>query len=272
VDPGPFDAFSASTHSLLEGADSESAQIAEVQRTFFIFAAAAGKLEANSFEPTVNVSGRQQNVDLVRQFNERVAILEAIAHYADALSAFAKKDYQSGVDSAATKLDGSIVTLSTTTGGAGSEATAAAGYLATAVDALGHAIIEYERVRALRRAVALAQPGLSTLARLLVAGNDLIERQIGTYRDDILQDANATINANPSGFSRVEISALVAEPVSDANVSIVRLGELNKSVTLLPLTNQELADSLCSSAPSLTNLKELVSEAQRVAKFHAGLK
>lgn len=271
VDPGPFDAFSASTKNLLNGADQESADIAEIQRTFFVFAAAAGQFETNSFEPTVNVGGRQQNIDLVRQFGERIVILEAVGHYADALSAFAKKDYQTGVDSAATKLDGSIVSLSKAAG-AGSEAISAAGYLATAVDALGHAVIEYERAKALRRAMAIAQPGLTTLARLLVVGDDLIEKQIETYRDDVLKDANATINSNPSGFSRVEISALVAQPVLDANLSIDRLTVLNRSVALLPLSNQELADSLCAAAPNLTNLKQLASEAQRVAKFHAGLK
>ena len=76
VDPGPFDALSASTKSLLDGADRESVEIGEVQRTFFVFAAAAGKLEKDSFEPTVKVGGRQQNTDSVRQFNERIAILE----------------------------------------------------------------------------------------------------------------------------------------------------------------------------------------------------
>jgi hypothetical protein len=271
VNTGPFDAFSISTHSLLQGTDLVSLQIADVQRTFLIFAAAGGNLEQNSFEPTVDAGGHQQSIDLVRQFGERVAILEAVGHYADALTAFAKKDYQSAVDSASTKLDGSIVSLSKATG-AGSEATTAAGYLATAVDALGHAIIEYERVKSLRQAMGIAQPGLIVLARRLAAGDDLIAQQIARYRKDILDDANATINANHSGIARVQISALVATPMTDANESIARLSELDRAVTLLPTAHQEVMDSLCSTAPNLTNLKELVGEGQRVAKFHSGLK
>jgi hypothetical protein len=270
VDSGRFDAFSASTHDLLQGADVESVQIAEVQHTFLIFAAAAGKLDEQSFELNVVVGGHQQNIDLVRQFNERIAILQAIAHYADALTAFAKKDYQSGVDSASTQLDGSISNLSKMDGGSG--AATAAGYLATAVDALGHVVIEYQRVKGLQRAMSLAQPGLQTLAGLLVTGDELIEKQIEAYRKDILDDANATINANSGGFDRVEIAALVAEPITDAGLSIGRLGELNRGIALLPKAHQELSDSMCSSTSPLSNLKELVSEGQRVAKFHSGLK
>jgi hypothetical protein len=269
IDSGRFDAFSGSTRDLLQGADIESAQIAEVQRTFLIFSAAAGKLDEHSFEQTVTVGGHEQNIDLVRQFNERIAILQAIAHYADALTAFAKKDYQSGVDSASTKLDGSISNLSKM--GAGSGATTAAGYLATAVDALGHVIIEYQRVKGLQRAMSLAQPGLQTLAGLLVTGDELIDKQIEAYRKDILNDANATIASNPGGFDRVEIAALLVDPVSDASLSIGRLAELNRGIALLPIAHQELSDSMCSSTSTLSNLKEFVSEGQRVAKFHAGL-
>jgi hypothetical protein len=43
VDAGRFDAFSVASHRLLDGAEAEAAQIEEVQRTFFIFAAAAGE-------------------------------------------------------------------------------------------------------------------------------------------------------------------------------------------------------------------------------------
>jgi len=271
VNPAPFEAFANSTHGLLVGADVESVQIAEIQRTFFIFAASAGKLERNSFEPIIATGGRQHNIDLARQFNERVAILQAIAGYADALSAFAKKDYQSKVDAASARLDGSLVSLAHAAG-AGSEATGAAGFLATAVNALGHATIEYERVKGLRRAMGLAQPGLEKLAVLLVQGDDLIARQLRRYQDDILDDANATINASPSAISRVQVSALVAAPVSDATLSINRLAELNRSVALLPVANQELLDTLCTGSQKLSNLSQLVSEAQRLESFHAGSK
>ena len=83
---------------------------------------------------------------------------------------------------------------------------------------------------------------------------------------------NATIGASPSAISRVQISALIAAPVSDASLSISRLAELNRGVALLPVTNQELLDSLCTSSPKLSNLNQLVSEAQRLENFHAGSK
>jgi len=145
--------------------------------------------------------------------------------------------------------------------GSASPAASDAGYLAAAVNALGHALIEYERVKGLQRAMAIAQPGLQKLSDLLVTGDRLIAQQIATYRDDILTDANSTINANPSGLSRVEVTALVAGPVMDANLSIDRLDSFNRGILLVPSAHQELADSICSSGGALSDLKQLIAEA-----------
>jgi len=149
--------------------------------------------------------------------------------------------------------------------------TAAAGYLASAVDTLGHAIIEHERVKGLRRAMALAQPGLQTLAGLLAGGDELIAQQIVAYRNYILEDANDTINAAPAAINRVEIAAMVGGPVADANLAVKRLAQLNQGVRLIPAAHRELADSICEDRPGLASLKALLSEAQRVATFRAHL-
>jgi hypothetical protein len=270
IDAGRFEAFAAASHRLLDGAEAEAAQIQEVQRTYLAFAAAAGKLDEQSFEPQTAIAGGQRNFDLVRQFSERIAILNAIANYADALSAFARKDYQSGVDAAAVELDGSVAALGALMGPQWG-GTAAAGYLASAVDTLGHAIIEHERIKGLRRAMALAQPGLQTLAGLLASGDELIAQQIVAYRNYILEDANDTINAAPAAINRVGIAAMVGGPVADANLAVRRLAQINQGVRLIPAAHQELADSICEDRPGLASLKALLSEAQRVATFRAHL-
>jgi hypothetical protein len=77
-DPNPFDAFSLSTKSLTRRSRLRNRQISAKFNEYSSSSLGSGKTREGFLERTVNIGGRQRNIDLIRLSNDRIAIFEAM--------------------------------------------------------------------------------------------------------------------------------------------------------------------------------------------------
>jgi hypothetical protein len=174
---------------LTTSTESSYARVGHLQDTYMSVRPAAGKLTPNSFDPVAVENGKPQSFDLTPDLEIRIAGLKVLKNYADTLQAFAEKDYQTDVDSSAQALGASVNNLKALQT-ASASAKDAAGYLATAVSGLGHAYLEYEKVKTLNSVMLDAQPKILVLTTELVKVNDAIRSQFIIEQAGILNALN----------------------------------------------------------------------------------
>jgi len=120
----------------------------------------------------------------------RQAALGVLAAYTEVLAAFARKDYggERGPSDALARWKrpaaGGHVTAS-------AAAKQGAGVLATAVNGLGHVIIERMRRRPLRKAMDDAAPGIAAIVTFVKEINVLGATAATTMRDQMIRKANS---------------------------------------------------------------------------------
>jgi hypothetical protein len=88
--------------------------------------------------------------DLGARLRANSAALAVINEYLTALSAFANQDFQSELDADSTQLAASVKSFGSFEQRWAQHAAASSSYLATAIDGLGHAYIEHQRIAALQ--------------------------------------------------------------------------------------------------------------------------
>src|SRR5262245_17779874 len=197
IPTGRFDAFSEASRTAATASGATYARIEGLQRQYMVFNPAEGRLTLESFVPRVrDDQGQVRDFDLAPRLRVRESALQVLSDYADALQAFAKKDYQGDLDKATRNLDASVSSLASALGGA--DAGKAGGILATAVNELGRVAIERSRRTALEKAMEQAQPGVASLAGLVVSDNVLIAQAVTVMRGGILRAANGMRPAEPS--------------------------------------------------------------------------
>ena len=193
-----------------------------------------------------------------------------LVSYAEALAAFARKDYQGELDQATQSLGGSVQRLASIPT-ATAEVKQGAGVLATGVNALGRAIIDRMRKAALGKAMNEAAPGIQQIVTFVKDINSLAAVAVGGMRDDMLRKANGITPAD--GLARVQLNERVEAVVVESNTILARLKQINTAIDAIKPAHDEIREALVrdEGAP-LEKLKALVAEAKRLQRFYSTLK
>jgi hypothetical protein len=263
---GRFETLASAGHNLSQGTTDTYTRIEKLQRRYMVFNPAPGELTVDSFKPVID--GR--DFDLTSRLSFRESALNVLVTYVDALVAFVKKDYQSGLDKATQELGSSVANL---VGHVASsdEAKQAGGILATAVNGLGHALIEAERTKAVKNAMTTAQTGVATLATVIARDDERIKEAVVIMGKGIVRSAN---RMRPSAGSRErlsfddEVSGVIAESIEIQS----SLATLSKAATAFPKAHAEIRDSLDHPRSPLEQLQALAAEAKRLNTFYRSQK
>ncbi len=197
--------------------------------------------------------------------------LTVIENYLLALSSFSSKDFQSDLDKQVTKLAGSVKSFSNLPQPWAKTAAQNSGILATAIDGLGHAYIEHQRVVALERAMDTSQTPIEQLAAFVITNDNTVRDTLKQMEKYYLKDANLLRPRTP-GAERLAFDAYIAGVVDQFNDVQSTFVGLDGAVANLPKAHAELIRSMCSEKPSLDGLKELIGEANRLSKFYKSAK
>lgn len=274
VPAGRFKALADSTLQLKQVETQAYNQSVEIEHAWIVVTQKPGDLTLHSFdlESAFDSTGSEHPVkDLGARLEANGAALTVIANYLTALSSFANKDFQSDLDKNATKLAVSVQSLKDLSQPWATDAAQSSGILATVIDSLGHAYIDYERLEALRRAMDSAQTPLSQLTQFVITNDDVVNVALTTIEGDYLQDANL-LRPRVVGAQRLMFDSYVAQVIGQFNDEQKTLTGLNKTMVSLPKAHQELADTMCSSNPDLDNLETLISETERLSNFYKSVK
>jgi hypothetical protein len=262
VKAGSFDSFAASVNKLAGSTESSYRRVGHLQDTYMSVRPAAGKLTANSFAPVVVDNGKTESFDLTPDLEVRIAGLKVLENYANTLQAFAEKDYQKDVDSSAQALGASVNNLKALPT-ASASAKEASGYLATAVSGLGHAYLEYEKIKALNSVMLQTQPKILELTNELIRVNDEIRSQFIIEEAGILNALNDIRWYEPS-LPVLRSNSMLAETVLNRRTIAKSSQRANgaKQPSVASVVLQAAADEINrekntgeSPAPSLARLE-----------------
>lgn len=267
---GRFDALATAAKEVDVRASAMDADIVGLTQRFMIFSPASGPYTVNSFAPVIDVDGTKYDFDFGPRLEPRQAALEVLASYAEALAAFARKDYQHDLDRATQRLGGSVERL-VSHAGVSAEAKQGAGILATAVNALGRAYIEHLRKAALRKAMDSAAPGVRAIASFVKEINGQAALAVGVMRDAMISKANRLSVSD--GVARLALNERVEGVVVESKAILAQLKQVSTAVDAVPPAHDEIRRALDrDDRPPLDKLKSLVAEVQRLQKFYSSLK
>jgi hypothetical protein len=271
IPTGRFDSLAEASRSLRADSAETYARIEVLQRQYMVFNPAEGRLTVDSFKPVVmDEQGQPRDFGLGPRLRFRESVLDVLSDYADALQAFAKKDYQGDLDKATQKLNGGVRDLARQVSGT-AEAQKAAGILATAVNGLGRRLIERRRRETLRQAMDEAQPGVEGLAGQLVADNALIAQAVTIMRNGILRAANG-MRPGTSSPDRLALDDEVSRIIIDSGEILASLEALNGAVQAIPAAHSEIRETLDQREVNLKQLQTLIAEGKRLNKFNRSLR
>jgi hypothetical protein len=267
---GRFDALVGSVKSVETTTTETDREITLLTRHFMIFSPSPGPYRVESFVPVIEIQGQRRDFDFGPRLEPRGAALDVLVSYAEALAAFARKDYQGELDQATQSLGGSVQRLASIPT-ATAEVKQGAGVLATGVNALGRAIIDRMRKAALGKAMNEAAPGIQQIVTFVKDINSLAAVAVGVMRDDMLRKANGITPAD--GLARVQLNERVEAVVVESNTILARLKQINTAIDAIKPAHDEIREALArdEGAP-LEKLKALVAEAKRLQRFYSTLK
>jgi hypothetical protein len=273
---GQFKALADSASQLSTADQQAYNQSVEVERSWVIITQKSGDLTPHSFDlgSAFDAQAGERPLgekDLGARLEANGVVLTVISNYLSALSSFASNDFQSNLDKSATKLAGSVKSLSNLSQPWAKEAGQSSGVLATVVDGLGHAYIEYERIGTLKRAMASAQEPLERLADFVMTNDSVVRETLTSMERYYLQDANLLRPPAPSAH-RLAFDAYIAQSIGQFDDVQKTLTGLDKAVANVPKAHQELAQGMCTANPNVDNLKSLIAEAERLSKFYKSVK
>ena len=267
---GRFDALAAASKELETRTTETDADIVQLTRRFMLFSPAPGPYTVDSFVPTVDIDGTKHDFDLGPRLAPRQAALDVVAAYTEALAAFARKDYQRDLDKATQKLSGSIARLASQAGVSG-QAKQGAGVLATAVNALGRAIIEHMRRAALRDAMDTGGPGVRAIAAFVKEINTEATLAVTVMTGAMVAKSNRLAVAD--GVARLALNERVETVVVESKAILAHLKQISTAVDAIPPAHDEIRRSLDHDERTpLERLTALVAEVQRLQKAYSSLK
>jgi hypothetical protein len=268
---GRFDALAAAGRHVEERTRDADARVILMTRQYMIFNPARGDYTVKTFVPAVEEGGRTLDFDFGPRLEPREAALDVLTRYLEALAAFAKKDYQAGLDEATQSLDGSVVRLASHFAGA-EGAKQGAGILATAINGLGRSAIDHIRRAELKKTMGTARPGLEQLSAFVTDINAELAAAIQVMRRGMLRSASAARASSP-GASVIELNSRVEGVIVDAADLLEELKSMTSAVQKIGPAHDEIAAALDGDdrAP-LKKLTDLVAEVKRLQSFRTSLK
>jgi hypothetical protein len=263
---GRFDALAAASKAVETKTAETDAEIVKLTRRFMVFAPAKGQYTVTSFKPELD----GMDFDFGPRLAPRLAALDVLASYTQALAAFARKDYQGDLDQATQSLGGSVTRLAGQAK-ASEDAKKGAGILATAVNEIGRAYIERIRRAELKKAMSKAQPGIDGIVKFVKAINDDGARAVDAMRKGILVKAN---ELKPSdGMAKLQLNEAVEAVIIDTTIILAELTQESAAVEAIGPAHAEVRDSLDKDdRTSLEKLKALVAEVKRLQGAFSSLK
>jgi hypothetical protein len=276
VPTGQFKALADSASQLGQVDQQAYNQSVQVERAWVIITQKSGDLNQHSFdlESAFDPQSGEHPLgekDLGARMEANGVALAVIVNYLTALSSFASNDFQSNLDKNATKLAGSVKSFGSLSQPWAREAAQSSGALATAIDGLGHAYIEHERITALNHAMTSTQVPLQQLANFVTANDSAARKTLTTMEKYYLDDANLLRPRSP-GAQRLAFDAYIAQIIGQFNDAQKTLTGLDTAMSSLPKAHQEVAQSMCTSNPNIDSLKNLIGEAERLSKFYKSVK
>ncbi len=276
VPAGQFKALADSASQLGQADQQAYNQTVQVERAWIVITQKSGDLNQHSFdlETAFDPAAGEHPLgekDLGARMQANGIVLATIASYLTALSSFASKDFQSDLDKNATKLAGSVKSLGSLSKPWAKGAAQSSSVLATAIDGLGHAYIEHERITALSHAMTSVQDPLQQLA-FFVTTNDSVARNTLTQMEKYYLDDANLLRPRVPGAQRLAFDAYIAQAIGEFNDAQKTLTGLDNAMASLPKAHQELAQSMCRPHPNVSSLEYLISEAERLSKFYKSVK
>ena len=258
VPTGRFDALAAASKGVESKTRETDADIVKLTRRFMVFAPAEGPYKLDSFAPVVD----GQDFDFAPRLAPRLAALDVLAAYTEALAAFARKDYAGDLDQATHTLGGSVERLAGHAA-ASADAKKGAGILATAVNALGHAVIERMRRSALRPAMDQAAPGIASIVSFVKDINVRSALAVTVMRDHMIRKANGIKTTD--GMARLQLNEAVEGVIVESGIILAQLKQESAAVTAIGPAHAEIRDALDrDDRSSLDKLKAFVAEVKRL--------
>lgn len=238
VPAGRFKALAGSAAQLSQVNQQSYDQSVKVERAWVVITQKSGRLTKNSFDLEFAFSPQPHkrslgNKGVGTRIEANGVVLTVIANYLNTLSSFANNDFHSGLDKNATKLAGSVRSFNSLSEPWAKGAARSAGVLATAIDGLGHAYIERERIAALRRVMNNAQGALQQLTDFVVVNDTAVLKTLQQMQQYYIEDANL-LRPRAPGAQRLAFDAYIAGVIGQFNDAQKTLAGLNKTVANLP--------------------------------------
>ncbi len=276
VPAGQLKALAESTSQLNQVSQRAYDQSAQLERAWIVLTVKSGQLTVNSFDLETAFQSQAEgkslgDKDLGARMQANEAVLTVINNYLSALSAFANKDFQSDLDAQSTKLAASVKSLDSLSQPWAKQAAASSGYLATAIDGLGHAYIEYQRVETLQRTMTAVQKPLEDLAGFVITNDQTAQLVLQQMEGYYITDANV-LQPQHHGAEELAFHAYVGDIVGQFTDARKTLTGMDAAMRKLPAAHDELEKSMCSDKPNIESLKGLIAETQRLSKFYKSVK
>ena len=276
VPAGQLKALAEATSQLNQVSQRANDQSAQLERAWIVLTLKSGPMTVHSldletaFQPPDRGKPLGEK-DLGARMQANGAALAVINNYLSALSAFANKDFQSDLDAQSTKLAASVKSLGSLSEPWAKPAAVSSGYIATAIDGLGHAYIEYQRGKTLERTMSAVQQPLQDLASFVITNDQTAERLLQTMERYYIQDANL-LQPPHHGAEQLAFHAYIADVVGQFADARKTLTGMDAAMQKLPAAHGELEKSMCSDKPDIESLKALIAETQRLSKFYKSVK
>jgi hypothetical protein len=267
---GRFDTLATAAKGVEARTTETDADIVQLTRRFMLFSPAPGPYTVNSFVPAVDIGGTKFDFDFGPRLEPRQAALDVLVAYTDALAAFARKDYQRDLDRATQNLGGSIARLASHAG-ASAQVKQGAGVLATAVNALGRALIDHMRKAALRDAMDTGGPGVRAIATFVKEINAEAALAVTVMSNAMISTSNRLTVAD--GVARLALNERVEAVVVESKAILAHLKQSSTAVDAVPPAHDEIRRALDrDDRGPLEKLTALVAEVQRLQKYYSSLK
>jgi hypothetical protein len=276
VPAGQLKALAESTSQLNQVSQRAYEQSVQLERAWIVLTLKSGPMSARSFdlETAFQLPDRRKRLgdkDLGARMQANAAALAVINNYLFALSAFANKDFQSDLEAQSTKLAASVKSLDSLSEPWAKPAAVSSEYIATAIDGMGHAYIEYQRGKTLELTMNATQQALQDLANFVITNDQTAEQVLQTMERYYIEGANLLQPPHHSA-EQLAFRAYVANVIGQFDDAGKTLNGIDTAMQKLPAAHDELQKSMCSDKPNIESLTALIAETERLSKFYKSVK
>jgi hypothetical protein len=277
-------AFGTATESIASHAQTalQSVDEASIKRKLYDVAANTNQWPTDATFSGVLAGNPQSHADL----QMRLKLLRQVGAYATALKSLAEADFRKDIDDASKDLHGALSGLNSTYKAVSSKellSQDSLGIIATTVDAIGAAIVEAKRRKAIRDIVNESDAAVSNAMALvsteLGAGSSIAQYVVASLDNakGTLQQVYNTERANPAVQFQDRLKRLedIRQLHNAARDSATLFSQVSKASAQVAKAHAELKEAANSGKLNGENLAkaigELVDYAKSVKEFHDSL-